>query len=77
MVRILLTLLTAATLFASLAAVAGADHIIGMPVPTCAAHYEWPRIHIDNVQRSDKEGTTNLEGSEANDELMATTPPTR
>jgi Ca2+-binding RTX toxin-like protein len=30
----------------------------------------WPRIDIDHVHRADKEGTTNLEGTGASDELM-------
>jgi hypothetical protein len=55
---------------AGLASSARADHIVGMPCGSCADHSAWPRIHIDNVKRSDKEGTTRLTGSEANDELM-------
>jgi Ca2+-binding RTX toxin-like protein len=53
-----------------LPAAAQADHIVGMPCSSCASHDHWPRIDIENVQRSDKEGTTRLVGSGANDELM-------
>ncbi len=55
---------------AALPAAASADHIVGMPCSSCASHDQWPRIDIENVQRSDKEGTTRLSGSEVNDELM-------
>jgi Ca2+-binding RTX toxin-like protein len=54
----------------ALPAVAQADHIVGIPCKTCADHDMWPRIDIANVQRSDKVGSTNLTGSDANDELM-------
>ncbi len=64
---ILFALLVPASL---VAAVASADHIVGMPCVTCASHDEWPRIDIENVQRSDKVGSTTLVGSGVNDELM-------
>ena len=67
--RILIPLLTLACVL-STAAVAVGDHIIGMPCNTCADHSEWPRISIENVQRSDKVGSTFLTGSYTNDELM-------
>ncbi|HEX8083064.1 MAG TPA: calcium-binding protein [Solirubrobacteraceae bacterium] len=60
-------------IFAALAlapAAAQADHIVGMPCSSCASHDLWPRIDIDNVKRSDKEGATNLTGSSDSDELM-------
>jgi hypothetical protein len=67
---VLLAVLASLVSAAGFASAARADHIVGMPCRTCADHSEWPRIHIDNVKRSDKEGTTHLTGSEANDELM-------
>jgi Ca2+-binding RTX toxin-like protein len=65
-----LVLLGALVATAATPSLARADHIIGMPCRSCADHSQWPRIHIDDVKRSDKEGTTHLTGSEANDELM-------
>ncbi|HEV2815225.1 MAG TPA: calcium-binding protein [Solirubrobacteraceae bacterium] len=62
-------LLTLASV-AALTAAARADHIVGIPCVTCASHDEWPRIDIENVKRADKEGTTQLDGSEESDELM-------
>ncbi len=67
---VLLAVLASLVSAAGFASAARADHIVGMPCRTCADHSEWPRIHIDNVKRSDKEGTTHLTGSDANDELM-------
>ena len=63
-------LVLAALIVTGTAAVAQADHIIGMPCPTCADHSAWPRIDIENAKRADKEGTTRLNGTEANDQLM-------
>jgi hypothetical protein len=63
-----LLIVTVASL--ALPAVAPADHIAGIPCRSCADHDAWPRIDIENVKRSDKEGTTRLDGSSANDELM-------
>ena len=54
----------------ALPAAAQADHIVGMPCSSCASHDQWPRIDIENVQRSDKVGRTHLVGSAAADELM-------
>jgi Ca2+-binding RTX toxin-like protein len=68
--RTLLAVLVALVFVTTLSSAAKADHIIGFPCSSCASHDNWPRIHIDNVLRSDKEGTTNLSGSEENDELM-------
>jgi len=69
MKKSLLLLVTVAS-FALPAVAAQADHIVGMPCRSCADHDMWPRIDIDNVQRSDKVGSTNLTGSGQNDELM-------
>ena len=66
----LLILLTTLATACGFAAVAQADHIVGMPCSSCASHDHWPRIDIENVQRSDKVGSTRLTGSAANDELM-------
>ncbi len=66
----LAVLLAAIASAALLPSVAGADHIVGVPCKSCASHDHWPRIDIENVKRSDKEGTTRLTGSEVNDELM-------
>ena len=68
--RLLLILLLTLAAGAGVAARAEADHIVGMPCSSCASHKQWPRINIDNVQRSDKVGATQLEGSERSDELM-------
>ena len=68
--RLRLSLLLAVLATAVVPAATSADHIVGMPCSSCASHDQWPRIDIDNVKRSDKEGTTRLSGSEANDELM-------
>ncbi len=69
--KLRLTILPAALACAALLpAAASGDHIVGMPCSSCADHDNWPRIDIENVKRSDKEGTTTLEGSAANDELM-------
>ena len=68
--RLLILLATLACAGAALPAAAQADHIVGIPCRSCADHDQWPRIDIENVKRSDKEGTTNLEGSAENDELM-------
>jgi Ca2+-binding RTX toxin-like protein len=68
--RRVLTLLATLACAAPITAIAYGDHIVGMPCPTCADHGEWPKIDIENVKRADKEGTTNLQGSDENDELM-------
>jgi Ca2+-binding RTX toxin-like protein len=70
MLRIVLVTSLVCLSLASFASVASADHIVGMPCSSCASHDHWPRIDIENVKRSDKEGTTRLDGSAANDELM-------
>ena len=67
--RILVCIITVACAF-SVGAIAYGDHIVGMPCVTCADHGQWPRIDLENVQRSDKVGSTSLTGSAANDELM-------
>ena len=68
--RPLLVILAALACALGAVTVAHGDHIVGMPCPTCADHGAWPRIDIENVQRSDKVGSTVLTGSEENDELM-------
>ena len=68
--RLLILAATVACAAVALPVLAQADHIVGMPCKACADHSQWPRIDIENVQRSDKVGSTNLTGSEANDELM-------
>ena len=68
--RLLVVLSLTFAALASLAAVALADHIVGMPCSSCASHDHWPRIDLENVQRSDKVGSTRLLGSAASDELM-------
>jgi Ca2+-binding RTX toxin-like protein len=65
--RLLLPLLIALPAFGG---VALADHIPGIPCPTCASHAHWPKVDIENVKRADKEGTGNLDGTDANDQLM-------
>jgi Ca2+-binding RTX toxin-like protein len=66
---LLLTLLPVILL--SAAGVAGANHVIGLPpCPTCASHDLWPRILPEHAKRTDKEGTTTLDGSEVSDQLM-------
>lgn len=67
--RILIALLALAGVLSAGAAAYG-DHIVGIPCPTCADHDQWPRIDLENVQRSDKVGSTFLTGSHENDELM-------
>ena len=55
---------------AALAATARADHIPGIPCPSCASHAHWPQVDLDNVKRADKEGTTHRSGTDASDQLM-------
>ena len=69
-VRSALLAVLAVAFSGSLIALAQASHIPGMPCPSCADHSAWPTVNIENVKRADKEGTTVLEGSDQNDQLM-------
>ncbi|HEX8207632.1 MAG TPA: hypothetical protein VF587_16330 [Solirubrobacteraceae bacterium] len=68
--RVLALLAAIAGFATAVPAAAQADHIPGIPCRSCADHDMWPRVDIENVKRADKEGTTNLDGSGENDELM-------
>jgi Ca2+-binding RTX toxin-like protein len=54
--------------FASLAAVAVANHIPGQPCNDCADHNAWPTIH-GKVQKAPESGGT-LTGTDLSDQLM-------
>ena len=68
----LLVLLLLALLAAP--AAARADHIVGLPCPTCASHDHWPRIDIENAKRTDQEGTPTLIGTAVSDQLLGPHP---